>query len=144
MSEAELHVLRARLIGGQLAKASRGELEMRLPVGLVNDAAGRVVLDPDAQVQKAVATFFETFARTGSATATVRAFRQAGLLFPRRLVTGAHKGELAWGHCTTAVPYVRCRTPAIRGHLSMGARKAASCPGARSCAESCPGNSGTP
>jgi DNA invertase Pin-like site-specific DNA recombinase len=40
MSEAELHVLRARLIGGQLAKASRGELEMKLPVGLVNDAAG--------------------------------------------------------------------------------------------------------
>ena len=52
MSEAELHVLRARLIGGQLAKASRGELEMKLPVGLVNDAAGHVVLDPDAQVQK--------------------------------------------------------------------------------------------
>jgi hypothetical protein len=35
-----LHVLRARLFGGQLAEASRGELEMRLPVGLVNDASG--------------------------------------------------------------------------------------------------------
>ena len=54
MSEAELHVLRARLIGGQLAKASRGELEMKLPVGLINDASGHVVLDPDLQVQQAV------------------------------------------------------------------------------------------
>jgi len=97
MSEAELHVLRARLIGGQLAKASRGELEMKLPAGLINDASGHVVLDPDLQVQQAVRTFFETFARTGSATATVRHLREQGLLFPRRISSGAHKGELAWG-----------------------------------------------
>ncbi len=97
MSEAELHVLRARLIGGQRAKAARGELEMRLPVGLVEDGTGQVVLDPDQQVQAAVRSFFATFARTGSATATVRAFREQGLLFPRRLATGAHKDELVWG-----------------------------------------------
>src|SRR5487761_1646312 len=83
MSEAELHVLRARLIGGQLAKARRGELEVPLPAGLVYDAAGRVGLDPDASVQEDVRQFFETFRRTTSATATVRAFREAGLLFPR-------------------------------------------------------------
>jgi DNA invertase Pin-like site-specific DNA recombinase len=97
MSEAELHVLRARLIGGLLAKASRGELEMKLPIGLVYDAAGKVVLDPDRQVQEALRTFFETFRRTGSATATVRNFRERGLLFPRRLNSGPHSGELAWG-----------------------------------------------
>ncbi len=97
MSEAELHVLRARLLGGQRAKASRGELEMRLPVGLVNDPVGRVVLDPDAAVVAAVRTFFLTFRRTGSATATVRHFREQGLLFPRRLATGPHAGEVAWG-----------------------------------------------
>src|SRR5688572_31398369 len=57
MSEAELHVLRARLIGGQRAKASRGELEMKLPIGLVNNGTGKVVLDPDVQVQSAVRTF---------------------------------------------------------------------------------------
>jgi DNA invertase Pin-like site-specific DNA recombinase len=97
MSEAELHVLRARLIGGQRAKASRGELEMKLPVGLVPDATGNVVLDPDVQVQAAVRTLFETFRRTGSATGTVRSFREQGLLFPRRLSSGPHQGELAWG-----------------------------------------------
>ena len=97
MSEAELHVLRARLIGGQLAKARRGELEMRLPVGLVYDGAGKVVLDPDLAVQAALQQFFETFRRTGSATATVRSFRERELLFPRRVYSGAHHGELAWG-----------------------------------------------
>ncbi len=97
MSEAELHVLRARLIGGQRAKAARGELLMKLPVGLVHDAAGRVVLDPDLAVQEAVRTLFATFRRTGSATGTVRAFRKEGLLFPRRLSTGPNKGEIAWG-----------------------------------------------
>ena len=97
MSEAELHVLRARLIGGQRAKASRGELEMKLPIGLVHDSTGKVVLDPDLQVQAAVRTFFETFRRTGSATSTVRSFREQGLLFPRRLSSGPHQGELAWG-----------------------------------------------
>ena len=96
MSEAELHVLRARLIGGQLAKASRGELEMKLPIGLVNDATGHVVLDPDLQVQGAVRNFFDTFRRVGSATATVRSFREQGLLFPQRLSSGPHKGEVAW------------------------------------------------
>lgn len=96
MSEAELHVLRARLLGGILAKARRGELEMPLPVGLVYTADGRVVLDPDRQVQDALRTFFGTFRRTGSASATVRTFREGGLLFPRRLRSGPHRGELAW------------------------------------------------
>jgi hypothetical protein len=90
-------VLRARLIGGQRAKASRGELEMKLPIGLVHDATGKVALDPDLQVQEAVRTFFETFRRTGSATSTVRAYREQGLLFPRRVSSGPHQGELAWG-----------------------------------------------
>jgi DNA invertase Pin-like site-specific DNA recombinase len=97
MSEAELHVLRARLIGGQLAKARRGELETPLPVGLVYDATAKVVLDPDQSIQDALGQFFETFQRTGSATATVRSFRERQLLFPRRLQSGPHKGELIWG-----------------------------------------------
>jgi DNA invertase Pin-like site-specific DNA recombinase len=97
MSEAELHVLRARLQGGIFAKASRGELEMSLPVGLVYAGDGRVALDPDQQVQAAVRTLFDTFGRTSSASLTVRHFREHRLLFPRRLRTGPHKGELAWG-----------------------------------------------
>ena len=96
MSEAELHVLRARLEGGIQSKARRGELKMRLPTGLVYDDQDRVVLDPDRQVQQSFFTFFETFDRTGTACATVRYFRRQGLLMPRRLRRGPKKGELVW------------------------------------------------
>jgi DNA invertase Pin-like site-specific DNA recombinase len=96
MSEAELHVLRARLQGGILNKARRGELEMRPPVGLVYNGDGALVLDPDRQVQHCLKWLFATFARTGSASATVKAARQERLAFPHRCAKGAHKGELMW------------------------------------------------
>jgi len=97
MSEAELHVLRARLRGGILNKARRGELEVPLPIGFQYDANNRVILDPDKQVQQTIRTFFQTFRRTGSATATVKAFRQRGLRFPRHARSGPAKGETLWG-----------------------------------------------
>ena len=96
MSEAELHVLRARLRGGILNAARRGALRMPLPVGLVYDATGNVVLDPDVQVRHSFEYLFAAFARTGSASATVRHFREQHLRFPRRPRSGPHKGELLW------------------------------------------------
>jgi DNA invertase Pin-like site-specific DNA recombinase len=67
MSEAELHVLKARLRGGILSKAQRGELKLPLPIGLAYDPAQRVVLDPDQQLQSTLRHFFDTFRRTGAA-----------------------------------------------------------------------------
>lgn len=96
MSEAELHLLKARLRGGQLTKARRGELVLPLPVGFVYDPAGRVVLDPDGEVRGAVSHLFATFERTGSARATVKAFAAEGVTFPVRLRSGADKGTVAW------------------------------------------------
>ncbi len=96
MSEAELHMMRLRLRGGVLAKARRGELKVSLPVGLVYNPLGNVVLDPDEQVQHSLRLIFDTFARTGSASATVRHFNNEKLLFPYRLQGGPHSGELHW------------------------------------------------
>ena len=97
MSEAELHVLRARLQGGILNKARRGELVIQPPVGLIYNSEGRLGLDPDKQVEDALRLLFDTFRRTGSAMATVRTFQRQGLLFPRRVHTGPQKGDLVWG-----------------------------------------------
>jgi len=97
MSEAELHVLKARLLGGQRNKARRGELEMGLPIGLLYDAAGAVVLDPDQQIQQAVRMIFDTFREVRSATAVIRRFAREGLRFPRRIRRGIGKGDLLWG-----------------------------------------------
>ena len=96
MSEAELHILKARMRGGQLNKARRGELEMRPPVGLVYRTDGVIDLDPDAEVQGAIRLVFDTFERTGSAMQTVRFFQEQRIPFPRRLHTGLNKGELRW------------------------------------------------
>lgn len=55
------------------------------------------MLDPDRQVQESLHLFFRTFRRAGSASATVKAFHEQGLSFPRRLRKGPRKGELIWG-----------------------------------------------
>jgi DNA invertase Pin-like site-specific DNA recombinase len=97
MSEAELHLLKARLRGGQLAKARRGELKQGLPVGYVHDFADRIVKDPDIAVRAAVERVLALFAATGSARQVVKAFAADRLTFPSRIRTGPRKGELIWG-----------------------------------------------
>ena len=83
MSEAELHVLRARLLGGIRNKAARGELHRGLPVGLVRgEADGEVLLHPDESVQAAIRAVFERFAEFGSARRVWLWFRSQNLRFP--------------------------------------------------------------
>ncbi len=96
MSEAELHWLRQRLHGGKLTKAEHGELRFRLPVGLVYDPSGRVVLDPDEEVQAAVRLVFDLFEQCASALAVVKHFTLHHLRFPDRLWQRTRKGELVW------------------------------------------------
>jgi len=120
MSEAELHVLRARLRGGLLNKARRGELRCRLPIGLLYDAAGHVMLDPDKQVQETVRLLFETFARTGSLNATVKSFRQQHLLFPTRVAAGAHRGELVWTPLSLGRACTALHNPWYAGAYAFG------------------------
>lgn len=69
---------------------------MALPVGLIYDPTGKVVLDPDTGVQRALRHLFATFAHRGSARAVVQVFQAEGLKFPGRIRSGAHKGELSW------------------------------------------------
>jgi len=97
MSEAELHVLHARLIGGQMNKARRGELWIRPPIGFIYDGDKKLVLDPDRQVQDTVRLLFETFHRTGSAERVVRHFATQGILWPRRIINGPRRGEVFFG-----------------------------------------------
>ncbi|MFH9970158.1 recombinase family protein [Streptomyces mirabilis] len=96
LSEAELHLLKARLRGGQLSKARRGELVSPLPIGLVYDPARKVVLDPDTAVQQSIRAVFELFDATGSATGVVKALNSEGLRLPRRIAHGPDKGKIVW------------------------------------------------
>ena len=131
MSEAELHFIRARLQGGILSKARRGELPMPLPVGLVYDPAGKVVLDPDRAVQDALRHLFATFARTGSARAVVYAFNRDGLLFPSRIRKGQRKGELAWNELTHWRVLRTLHNPRYAGAFAYGQRRTRKTPDGR-------------
>ncbi|MGA7453773.1 MAG: recombinase family protein, partial [Rhodoplanes sp.] len=98
-AQAELHIIRARLHGGKLNKASRGDLRFPLPVGFVFEG-DKIVLDPGREVQGAVRMAFDLFEREGTAYGAVRRFQELGLRFPRRSYGGAWNGKLLWGRLT--------------------------------------------
>jgi DNA invertase Pin-like site-specific DNA recombinase len=118
MSEAELHVLKARLVGGVLNKAQRAELKLPLPVGLVYDEEDHVVLEPDEQVRHSLRVFFDTFERTGSAWATVQTFRRQGWKFPKRGQAGS--GDIAWQALTHAIALDTLHNPRYAGVFCFG------------------------
>jgi DNA invertase Pin-like site-specific DNA recombinase len=95
MSEAELHILRARLDGGIRNKAARGELRRGLPIGLVwGERDGEVRFHPDAAITGAVRAVFDRFAELNSARRVWLWFRSEGLPFPTR---AEPSGEIRWG-----------------------------------------------
>jgi DNA invertase Pin-like site-specific DNA recombinase len=123
MSEAELHLLRARLRGGLLTKAKRGELRTGLPVGFVYKAEGGVTLHPDAQVQGSLRLFFDTFRRTGSVCATVKYFNAQSLSFPRLARLGLQTAEIFWRPLTLAAAVQILHNPRYAGAFAYGRRR---------------------
>ena len=121
LSEAELHVLRARLQGGIINKARRGELKIRPPIGLVYNDQDAIILDPDQSIQHALHLLFETFERTGSASATVKAFRTQGLTFPRkRHQQGPGQGEVVWTELEHSQALRVLHNPRYAGAFAFG------------------------
>ena len=131
ISEAELHFIRARLRGGQLSKARRGELIMPLPIGLVYDAAGHVTLDPDTAIQGALRHLFTTFEVASSATAVVKAFRAAGLSFPWRHHKGPRKGEVDWQPLRHSTVLHVLHNPRYAGAFTYGRHRERLLPGGK-------------
>jgi hypothetical protein len=131
LSEAELHFIRARLRGGIISKARRGELITPLPVGLAYDAAGHVTLDPDTAVQGALRRLFTTFEATGSASACVKAFNTAQLAFPWRHRAGPRKGELDWKPLQHHVVLRVLHNPRYAGAFTFGRRRDQVLPGGK-------------
>jgi len=123
MSEAELHVIRARLTGGMLNKARRGELALRLPAGFVRKTDGKVDLDPDKEVQSAIRKFFEVFRRNGSVLGAVRRFSEEKLLFPTRMHAGPDAGELVWRTLTVSRAAQVLHNPCYAGAYAYGRRQ---------------------
>jgi DNA invertase Pin-like site-specific DNA recombinase len=118
MSEAELHLLRARLDGGIRNKAARGELRRGLPVGLVwGEEDGEVRFHPDEAVRGAIGTVFERFAEMGSVRQVWLWFRSHNLSFPRQSIPGA---EIRWVPPTYASIHNVLTSPVYAGAYAYG------------------------
>jgi excisionase family DNA binding protein len=118
LGEMELHVMTQRLHANKRAAAERGELRTPLPVGLVHDDAGDIVIDPDAEVQAAIRDVFAAFAACGSAYGVVAAFKDRR--FPLRAYCGAWAGQLRWGKLTHARVLGVLKNPCYAGAYVHG------------------------
>lgn len=120
MSEAELHLLRARLRGGILNKAKRGELPLSPPIGFVHDANQQMRIDPEQQVRTALKTLFQVFHSKGTARQVVQYFSNEKLMFPRRIRSGPGKGTLQWGALTHHSVLRILHNPCYAGAFAFG------------------------
>ena len=123
LSEAELHVLRARLTGGIRNKASRGELRTGLPVGLVwGEADGEIRLHPDEAVTGVIAAVFDQFVISGSVRATWLWLRDNHLRWPLQPV-GYRRDrlpEITWVEPTYHAVHTTLTHPAYAGAYVFG------------------------
>lgn len=124
MSAAELHFIRARLLGGRRHKAEKGELRIPIPIGYVYDDQNRIVFEPDVQVREAVALLFRMFREKGSANGVVRAFAEENLLFPRRAGGGIRRGPLQWGPLIVDRVLATLHNPMYAGTYAFGRKRA--------------------
>ena len=120
IAQAELHFIRVRLQGGKRNKAQRGELRFPLPVGFTYDDQGRIVVDPDQEIQAVVRLVFSIFRNTGSAYGVVQEFARRGLSFPKRAYGGAWNGKLIWGRLSHSRVLGILKNPTYAGAYVYG------------------------
>jgi DNA invertase Pin-like site-specific DNA recombinase len=120
ISEIELHTIRARLTAGLLSKAARGELALSLPIGLVREAGGVVVKNPDREVQARLELVFATFLRDRSAAKVLRFLNEHHLALPRR----GRFGQVVWKPPTVAAILQVLKNPAYAGTFVYGRSRA--------------------
>ena len=122
MSQAELHFIRARLQGGKVNKAKKGELRFPLPIGLCEED-GNTVLDSNAEVRGVTQLIFDKFEEFGSAFGVVRYFSRHQIKFPKRAYGGIWKGKVIWGLLTHSRIVNMIKNPAYAGTYVYGRHK---------------------
>jgi DNA invertase Pin-like site-specific DNA recombinase len=123
MSEAELHILKNRMYQGLLNKARRGEVYNHAPAGYIKSPAGKLLLDPDEQVQGAIRLIFEQFERQGTLQALLRWLVKNGVKMPIRPLGGPNRGQLEWHRPNRPTLQNLLKHPIYAGYYRWGHRE---------------------
>ncbi|HEX8005018.1 MAG TPA: recombinase family protein [Trebonia sp.] len=123
MSEAELYLIRQRMLSGRLAKAERGELAIPLPIGYARRPSGEVVLEPDEQAQHVVRLVFGAFRRLGTLNGVLRYLADQEIQLPVRVHSGPSKGDLEWRRPTRETLQNMLHNPVYAGCYAYGRRQ---------------------
>jgi DNA invertase Pin-like site-specific DNA recombinase len=123
MSEAELHILKQRMLEGRLHKARRGALETRLPTGYLRRPSGEVAFDPDEQVQHVVGLIFRKFDELGTLNAVLQYLVSHDIQLGIRLCSGPAKGDLEWHRPTRMTLQNILNNPVYAGAYAYGRRQ---------------------
>lgn len=122
MSEAELHILKARMLAGRKAKARRGELGKSVPIGYVRRPSGEVAFDPDEQAQATIRLIFDLFDRFKTIGKVMTYLVEHDIRMPVRARSGAAKGELEWRRVNRATLLNLFANPTYAGVYAYGVR----------------------
>jgi DNA invertase Pin-like site-specific DNA recombinase len=118
ISEAELHLIKGRLIAGLRHKAAKGELRIKLPAGYDYDPDGQVVMTADESVRAAVAEVFRRFTQHGSIRQVTLSLVDEGLALPRKRGPG-----IEWGPATYTAVHDMLVNPTYAGAFAYGRRQ---------------------
>ena len=122
MSEAELHILKARMLEGRRAKARRGELGKPVSMGYLRSPSGEVVLDPDEQAQGTIRQVFGLFERFRTVGKVLRYLVEHDIRMPLRTPGGPGKGELEWRRANRPTLHDLFGNPIYAGIYAYGIR----------------------
>ena len=122
MSEAELHMLKQRMLSGRNVKVQRGELGMRVPIGYLRRPSGEVIKDPDEQAQATIQLIFDQFERHMTVNGVLRYLVCHDIQLPCRLHSGPQKGELEWRRPNRTTLSFLLRNPIYAGAYAYGRR----------------------
>ena len=123
MSEAELHILKQRMVQGKRNKAKRGELGFGVPIGYVRRPSGEICFDPDEQSQQVVKLIFRKFEELGTLNAVLRYLVKRQIQIGVRAASGLSKGDLEWRRPNRQTLQNLLKNPSYAGAYAYGRKQ---------------------
>ena len=117
MSEAELHILRSRMLAGLRHKAQKGELRFRLVTGYEFDDRGAIAKSSDQQVVHLVTLVYAKMFEFGSVNAVTQYLLHEELRIPRRHFSD---GSVRWETPYYRAVYLMLTNPIYAGTYVYG------------------------